>query len=206
MSQIAIIQYAGRLVVLASYFVFAVVLLFHKREPKTGVTARDSTAILGLIVQIIPYFIVWQFERNVSTLLLPDSVTAAVLASLIAGSISIASVVIVMKAVQTLSKQWSLNARVVERHKLIVEGPYRFVRHPIYTGMFGLVIATGLAFSRPWAILLAIAVYLIGYYIRITAEERLLSDLFKDEFEQYRNRVPGLLPNFFRNVSRPNAV
>jgi protein-S-isoprenylcysteine O-methyltransferase Ste14 len=206
MSQIVIIQYTGRLVVLAGWLGFVLALLFHKRGPKAGVTARDSSAILGMAVQIIPYFIVWQFERNVGASLIPDSVTAAVLASLIAGIIAIGSAAIVMNAVQTLGKQWSLNARVVERHKLIIEGPYRFVRHPIYTGMFGLVISTGLAFSRPWAIPLAIAVYLIGYYIRITAEERLLSDMFKDEFEQYRNRVPGLIPNFFRNVSRPNAV
>jgi protein-S-isoprenylcysteine O-methyltransferase Ste14 len=34
-----------------------------------------------------------------------------------------------------LGRQWSLEARVLEGHRLIVEGPYRYVRHPIYAAM-----------------------------------------------------------------------
>ena len=46
----------------------------------------------------------------------------------------IASLIFVGAAVRTLGKQWSLQARVLEHHELIRRGPYRIVRHPIYTG------------------------------------------------------------------------
>ena len=52
-------------------------------------------------------------------------------------------------AVRTLGKQWALAARVVEDHALITNGPYRIVRHPIYSGMFMMMIATGLVIGRP---------------------------------------------------------
>jgi protein-S-isoprenylcysteine O-methyltransferase Ste14 len=45
-------------------------------------------------------------------------------------------------AVCALGKQWSIAARVVEGHELITDGPYRIVRHPIYAGMLGLLVAT----------------------------------------------------------------
>jgi len=49
-----------------------------------------------------------------------------------------------MAAVQRLGKQWSIAARVTEDHELVTEGPYRIVRNPIYTGMFGMMVATAI--------------------------------------------------------------
>jgi protein-S-isoprenylcysteine O-methyltransferase Ste14 len=44
----------------------------------------------------------------------------------------------VISAVRALEKEWSVTARLVEDHKLATHGPYRLVRHPIYTGIMGL--------------------------------------------------------------------
>ena len=48
-------------------------------------------------------------------------------------------------AVRTLGKQWAMRARLVEGHQLITVGPCAYIRNPIYTGMPGMLIATGLA-------------------------------------------------------------
>jgi protein-S-isoprenylcysteine O-methyltransferase Ste14 len=96
--------------------------------------------------------------------------------------------------VRTLGRQWAVQARLIEGHRLIVEGPYRWVRNPIYTGMFGMLIATGLAFAA-WPMLLAgIVLYLVGFHIRVRAEEKLLAAEFGEEFQEYKRRVPALLP------------
>jgi protein-S-isoprenylcysteine O-methyltransferase Ste14 len=55
-------------------------------------------------------------------------------------------------AVRTLGRQWSLVARLADQHELITTGPYAAVRDPIYTALFGLLLATGVAranSSRP---------------------------------------------------------
>ncbi|MGI9088170.1 MAG: methyltransferase family protein [Chthoniobacterales bacterium] len=59
-----------------------------------------------------------------------------------------ASVWLVLAAVRTLGKNWSLAARVTTDHELIETGPYARVRHPIYTGMLGMLIADGLVFGH----------------------------------------------------------
>jgi protein-S-isoprenylcysteine O-methyltransferase Ste14 len=97
-------------------------------------------------------------------------------------------------AIKELGKQWSLEARLIEGHKLVSTGVYQIVRHPIYTAMLGMLVATGIVFSHWIALVAAIAVFLIGTRIRTQIEERLLRDAFGREFEDWRAKVPGLVP------------
>ena len=90
-----------------------------------------------------------------------------------------------------------LAARLVEGHTLIQDGPYRFVRNPIYTGMFGMLLATGLAAGRWIPLLVGIVLFTAGTYIRIRSEERLLRQAFGSEFEDYVRKVPALIPGIY---------
>jgi protein-S-isoprenylcysteine O-methyltransferase Ste14 len=96
--------------------------------------------------------------------------------------------------VKTLGKQWSLAARVVEGHKLVIEGPYSFVRNPIYTGMFGMLLATGLAVSNWIGLVAGLIIFAIGTLVRIHSEERLLRETFGTRWDEYARRVPAVLP------------
>jgi protein-S-isoprenylcysteine O-methyltransferase Ste14 len=87
-----------------------------------------------------------------------------------------------------------LQARVLEDHKLIRDGPYRFVRHPIYTGMLGMLIATGLVYSHWVAFVAALALYGVGTAIRVRSEEKLLREQFGAAFDDYKRRVPAVVP------------
>jgi protein-S-isoprenylcysteine O-methyltransferase Ste14 len=98
---------------------------------------------------------------------------------------------------KTLGKEWSITARMVEDHKLATEGPYARVRHPIYTGMLGMLIATGLAISHWIALIAAIVIFAIGTLIRVRIEERLLRETFGQQFEDYARHVPAVLPGIF---------
>ena len=112
-------------------------------------------------------------------------------------AIAVASVWLVNAAARRLGKQWALAARLVEGHTLIQDGPYRFVRNPIYLGMFGMLVATGLAAGRWVPLLVAIALFIPGTYIRIRSEERLLRQAFGPEFEAYTRKVPALIPRIY---------
>lgn len=117
----------------------------------------------------------------------------AVLALLIA----VVSVVVVNWAARALGKQWSLEARLVEGHDLIEDGPYRFVRNPIYTGMFGMLVATGMMGMRWERLAVAVVLFAVGTYLRIRMEENLLRGAFGTRFEEYARRVWALLPGIY---------
>ena len=117
----------------------------------------------------------------------------AVVTAALAGT----SVWLVDAASRSLGKQWGLAARLVKEHNLVTDGPYRWVRNPIYAGMLGLLLATGLALSR-WEVLLGAAlVFVVGTIIRIRSEERLLQQAFGPKFEEYARRVPALIPGIY---------
>ncbi len=95
---------------------------------------------------------------------------------------------------RALGRQWSIQARIVEEHALITEGPYRLVRHPIYTGMLGMLVATGLAVSHWIGLAAAVPVFCFGTWIRTRAEERLLRETFVSAYDRYARDVPALVP------------
>ena len=87
------------------------------------------------------------------------------------------SVWLCISAIRTLGQQWSLAARVVEGHKLVTQGPYSFVRNPIYSGMLGMLLATGLAVSHWLGLLAALVLFSLGTAIRVRSEAALLRRL-----------------------------
>jgi protein-S-isoprenylcysteine O-methyltransferase Ste14 len=193
---IALATLAG--VVLCSVF-FAGIFLLRKRPPKATEAKRDSFASLGICLQMVGYFLVffqppWQpFLPPVAAL----SGAAGIVFGVVTVSIAAASGWLIESAVRTLGKQWALRARLVEGHQLITAGPYAYIRNPIYTGMSGMLIATGLAMEHWLALIAAVVIFAIGMVIRVRAEEKLLRAQFGDEFEGYAKRVPAVLPGIY---------
>jgi protein-S-isoprenylcysteine O-methyltransferase Ste14 len=85
----------------------------------------------------------------------------------------------------------------MEGHELVMRGPYGIVRNPIYLGMFGILVATGLAVSRWQALVTSVVLFLTGTELRIRSEEKLLRPAFGEKFEEYARRVPAFFPRVF---------
>ncbi len=185
--------------VIVSWWVFGLTFWLRKTPPRAKAEKRDRTSLLGLLVQAVAYFIVWSAplrQGRFSLVTKGSPATGWVLAGLVL-AIAAASVWLVIAAVRQLGKQWALSARLVEGHTLIQDGPYHFVRNPIYTGMFGMLLATGLAVGRWIPLLVAILLFAMGTYIRVQIEERLLRQAFGEEFEAYARNVPALIPGIY---------
>ena len=176
-----------------SWFAFVVTFLFHKKPPSPPDRKRDSSSIIGIVLQGAGYGIVWTIRRSWFTPMFPNKSLEIVLAVLTM-FLAVWSVWFCSAAIRTLGKQWSLAARVVEGHKLVTEGPYNIVRNPIYTGMFGMLLATGLAVSHWVGLVIALVVFAIGTFIRVRSEERLLREMFGHEFDAYAHEVPAVIP------------
>jgi protein-S-isoprenylcysteine O-methyltransferase Ste14 len=193
---IALFTFAG---VVLCWMVFAGVFLLRKRPPKEPEAKRDRLSLLGIFLQMCAYFLVW-FQPPGSPFLPPVAVLSGgvgIAYSVCTVALAVASVWLVAAAVRTLGKQWALAARLVEGHKLITEGPYAFVRNPIYTGMLGMLVATWLAMEHWVALDVAVGLFAVGLVIRVRSEEKLLRAAFGKEFEEYAKRVPAVLPGIY---------
>jgi len=100
-------------------------------------------------------------------------------------------------AIWVLGRFFSTRVRIVSDHRIIMEGPYRFLRHPSYTGMLMILLGLGLA-SRTWLgtiIILALFSLVIGY--RIIVEENALKAEFGQEYLEYAKKTKRLFPFLF---------
>lgn len=186
-------------VVMLSWFAFVVVFasfLRHK-PPSAPDHKREPTSIVGIVLQGAGYALVWSVRRQSFTPIGRFGEFFEIGAAVLTMVLAIGSVWFVSAAVRTLGKQWSITARVLEGHKLITDGAYNVVRNPIYTGMFGMLLATGLAISHWIGLLIAVIVFAIGTVVRVHSEEKLLRETFGEEFEAYARKVPAVVPFLF---------
>lgn len=93
----------------------------------------------------------------------------------------------------TLGRNWSAKPMVKEEHELIVRGPYALTRHPIYTGLLLAASGTGMAVDELRSAL-GVAVLLAAILVKITQEERLMTETFPAQYPAYRKRVRALVP------------
>ena len=188
----ATLPLVSRLMVAAGYLGFFVVFVF-KRQPQEREGKRESASIAGIVLQSVAFALVWMAQRpmpRAGAALGAGEIVLDVLAPVLA----IASAWLGLSALRTLGRQWSYAARLVEGHKLVTEGPYRLVRHPIYTAMLGQVLAANFAFGQWVGLLAAGTVFVIGTVMRIRSEEKLLRGAFGAEYEDYARRVKAFIP------------
>ena len=115
----------------------------------------------------------------------------------IGAGLGLASLALLLWVQDTLGRQWSTGLVLREEHTLVTSGPYRWVRHPMYTALFAFMIALGLV-SANWLVVLAPAVAISLLLARIPKEESMMTEQFGDEYRAYMERTGRLLPRLFR--------
>ena len=94
-----------------------------------------------------------------------------------------------------IGRNWGTPMSKKDEPELVTSGPYRLVRHPIYSGILVAGVGTAVALSWPWLI----AVVLAGVYFvySATVEERYLLEQFPDTYPAYRRSAKMLVPFIF---------
>jgi protein-S-isoprenylcysteine O-methyltransferase Ste14 len=112
---------------------------------------------------------------------------------LLGDAIALAGLAVMLWARVTLGRNWSGGVVLKEDHELVTGGPYRFVRHPIYSGL--LLLTLGWAVWRGRGVgLLSLAALLLLLWVKSRAEEQLMIDHFGDAYRSYKARVKALIP------------
>lgn len=146
----------------------------------------DRRARWGILIQALSFSLLWQghfWERRPE----PWKIAASVLLFGIAN-------LLCWTGTRNLGRQWRLDAGLNEDHKLIRSGPYRFIRHPIYASMLGMLLGTGLITVPRPLLLFAAGIFIAGTEIRIRIEDGLLAARFGEEARAYQRSVPAYIP------------
>src|SRR5215472_12048905 len=146
----------------------------------------DRRARWGMALECVGYSLLWQSPFWLRS---PGRwrVTGSILLFLLACLLSWA-------ATRALGQQLRVDAALDSNHELVRSGPYRFVRHPIYTSMLCVLLGTGIVMSPLLLLLVAVLVFLLGTEIRMRIEDRLLGSRFGEQFSEYQRTVPRLIP------------
>ena len=105
--------------------------------------------------------------------------------------------VLVLWARQTLGRMWGLSTsrevKLLPHHQLVKSGPYRLIRHPMYSGWWLALIGAVLIY-RTWILVVLLASSLLALARRARLEERALSERFGAEGEDYAASTKSLIP------------
>ena len=139
-----------------------------------------AAALLMVAPQLLP---TWLRERFI-----PASATlsAAGLAFVVAG------LLITIWARVYLGGNWSGSITVKQGHSLVRTGPYRYVRHPIYTGLLVAVLGTLLVVSE-WRTVIAAALAVAALVVKSRLEEVRMRQTFPD-YDDYRRHTAAIVP------------
>jgi protein-S-isoprenylcysteine O-methyltransferase Ste14 len=110
--------------------------------------------------------------------------------------IQAAFILLAVWARRHLGRNWSGEVRIAVDHQLVRTGPYRLLRHPIYTAMLGMFLGTAIASSQYHA-LLGLAILVVAYLRKTRLEEQILRQTFGTEFDAYRRDTWALVPLLF---------
>lgn len=118
----------------------------------------------------------------------PLSAPVQVAAALLVGTGSVLAAIVLSR----LGKSFSI---MPEARRLVTDGPYALVRHPLYAVELLIIAGMALQFSQPLAGILGVAVLLL-LVIRALFEERVLAEAYP-EYEVYRAKTARFIPGVF---------
>jgi protein-S-isoprenylcysteine O-methyltransferase Ste14 len=153
--------------------------------------ARDWTILPIQLATFAGFAVVLSAPRAVPALDMPGTPWIPTIAGVIVAALGIG---LRVWAIGTLGPAFSRVVRVEVDQRLVVNGPYRVIRHPSYTGLLLAFVGIG-TMTGNWLGLAAMAVIpTIGYVIRIFSEERTLASKMGDRCVQYARGRARLIP------------
>jgi protein-S-isoprenylcysteine O-methyltransferase Ste14 len=187
------VESLAKIIISASWGVFIVVwmlsALFAKRTVYRESAARRLRYILPILLGWFLIFRGYRLGTPFNNDLLPE--TDAILAA--AAILCVCGLGLCLWARAVLGRNWSGTATLKENHELIVRGPYRLVRHPIYTALMAMLIATWMEQSHI-AGMIGLLLTFISFWIKLGQEEEVMHKQFPKQYPAYQLRTKRIVP------------
>lgn len=114
----------------------------------------------------------------------------------VGAAVMVAGLLFAIWARAHLGGNWSSEVTIKQGHELITTGPYRVVRHPIYTGILAGLLGSAIALSqvRGW---IAFGLIFIMLWLKLRMEEQWMRSQFGETYAAYAHQTAALVPYLF---------
>lgn len=171
-----------------AWLVWASPLILLRKVRRDKAVRVDNRARAGVALHMAGYAVVCTPQPGTwsSPLALWRAVAAVALAAL--------STVVFRSAIASLGPQWRIDAGLNRDHELVRRGAYRFVRHPIYASMLGMLLSDAALIGTMPGVVIGAILFLAGTEIRVRIEDGLLRERFGERFAEWQRSKPAYLP------------
>ena len=180
-------------VLAVGFLVLEIFLLIAKRGRNAVATGDQGTLPLVWILISGGCLVGFLLAPRVFVFRWPESLAIVLLANMLL----LAGIILRIWAIVHLGKLFTVDVGIQQGHRVVQDGPYRFVRHPSYSG--SMIALTGMAcLTFNWLGFLVIIVSsLTAYSIRISAEEKMLLQNLGEDYRRYAARTKRLIPGIY---------
>jgi protein-S-isoprenylcysteine O-methyltransferase Ste14 len=185
---------AGRFILFCwvVFFLYIFVAAFNTKRTVERAAVLGGWGLPDGVVRILVLVVIvalWLRRGGVPSIRGSGGSVIAVLASLL----TLAGLLFGIWARTTLGGNWSANVVFKEGHELVLRGPYRYVRHPIYTALLLMLLGWVVLRGTPMAWLLFVIVS-AGLWVKLRMEEQMMTRHFPEEYSRYKSRAKALIP------------
>jgi protein-S-isoprenylcysteine O-methyltransferase Ste14 len=179
-------------IIITCWCIFFVVWLLASFRTKATVERQSAAATLA---QRLPVGLGWwlvlfpNFPGDFNRQILPRTAALEIAGAVIC----VCGMIFTIWARQTLAGNWSSDVTFKRDHELVRRGPYRFVRHPIYTGLLVMFAGTTM-FIGQLRCFIGLPLVTLGFWIKLRQEERMMARHFPEAYPNYRREVKALIP------------
>ncbi len=170
--------------------------VYHKpfwRSSGTGEAIREESGDRSFWL-ILPGFLVIFFAAPLEWMYFPEWIPRLPWMQAAGIGFIILALIVRIWARAQLRGQYSGHVEITAGHRLVKSGPYRFLRHPGYTGFVIMTLGVAVSFSSLIGLIAIPALLAPGLSYRMKVEERLLIDQFGDEYREYAGRSKKIIP------------
>ncbi|MGA8741036.1 MAG: isoprenylcysteine carboxylmethyltransferase family protein [Terracidiphilus sp.] len=182
--------------VLAAFVPWIIFSIYWEIEAKNSAPAISSESKLSrgvhvvlanaaLLLMIVPI-------RGLNQRFLPD----ALIVKLIGLALESAGLALAIWARRVLGRNWSGEITIKADHELVRSGPYRLVRHPIYTALLAMCAGTAIVSGEMHA-LAGLALAIVAFLRKTRLEEANLFNAFGEKYRDYREETSALVPRVY---------
>jgi len=176
--------------VLGAVYAVSEVILSLTRRSKSPDRSRDRYSLTGLWVAIVTGVTLSIFATGRSRF---ASLPYPILSSM-GLALFVAGLFLRWYSIILLGRFFTVNVSISPGQRIVESGPYRFLRHPSYSGALLAFVGFGLCLHNWLAILVLLLPITAAFLWRIHVEERALNEAFGDEYRVYSKRTKRLIP------------
>ena len=175
------------------WLVFAAIWVIAAHSTKPTVYRETRTQRLRYWVLLVIAYVLLLYGRRLPNPLNLGIVPHAAPLAWAAVILCVIGLAFALWARVTLGRNWSGVVTLKEGHELVERGPYRFVRHPIYTGILTMFFATALAQGHLAGFAGTLLMF-ASFWIILRDEEKLMLQQFPERYAAYRRRAKRIIP------------